>query len=160
MDRTLRNRHLLNRHLALLFCSILALAIVLVGCGTVVVPPPSKTPLSTRQTATTDTPTPIPTADPLPSDIVVYPGAQLVLAQRIANGTLYYYRSTANLQAVTTFYINQMPRQGWTQTSAALNGSQGSFLVYAKGARSVTLNIVPDPIVPAQTDISITLSNS
>jgi hypothetical protein len=160
MDRTLINRYLLNRYLASLFCIALALAIFLVGCGTAYVPPITRTPLSTRQTAATDSPTPIPTADPLPNDIVVYPGAQPVLAQRITSGTLYYYRSTANLQAVTTFYVNQMPRQGWTQTSAALNGSQGNYLAYSKGTRSVTLYIVPDPIVPAQTDISITVSNS
>lgn len=154
------DKYLLNRYLASLCCIALALALFLIGCGTGPIPPISKTPPSTRQTAATDTPTPIPTADPLPNDIVVYPGAQLVLAQRIASGTLYYYRSTANLQAVTTFYMNQMPRQGWTQTSAALNGSQGTYLVYSKGNRSVTLYIASDPIVPAQTDISITLSNS
>lgn len=155
------DRILINRQLALLFCIALVLAIFLVSCGTAPLLPNSKTPLSTRQTAaTTDTPTPIPTADPLPNDIVVYPGAQFVLAQRITSGTFYYYRSTATLQAVTTFYINQMPRQGWTQTSAALNGSQGNYLGYSKGNRSVTLNIVSDPIAPAQTDISITVSNS
>lgn len=161
MDRTLINRYPLSRQLVPVFCTALALAIFLIGCSAGVVPPPSRTPLSTRQTGvTTDSPTPTPTADPLPNDIAVYPGAQLVLAQRIATGTLYFYRSTATLQAVTTFYINQMPREGWTQTSAALNGAQGSYLDYVKGNRSVMLSIVPDPLAPAQTDISMTLSMS
>jgi hypothetical protein len=106
----------------------------------------------------TSTPTPLPTAVPLPNDIVVYPGAQLVVSQPITTGTLYFYRSSAALQAVTTFYMEQMPQKGWTQTSAQLNGTQGNFLVYMKGSRSVKLNIVPDPLTQAQTDITVTAS--
>jgi hypothetical protein len=148
------------RYLRIL-CIGLAIAIFLVGCGGSPVPVTSKTPLPTNQTTVpTASPTPTSTPDPLPADVVVYPGAQLVVAQRITTGTLYFYRSTAALQAVTTFYIDQMPKHGWTQESAELNGSQGNFLVYIKDTRSVILNIVPDPITPAQTDISVTLSNN
>lgn len=144
-----------------IFLFAVALAIFLVGCGaaqnagTIQTPPPT-----TPTMMPTVSPTPIPTAGPLPADIVVYPGAQLVVAQRITTGTLYFYRSTAALKTVTDFYIDQMPKKGWTQASAALNGAQGNYLVFIKDTRSVTLNIVSDPITPAQTDISVTLSDN
>ena len=139
----------------------IVLALFLVGCGGSPAPVSTKTTLPTNQSPTaTGTPTPVPTAAPLPDDIVVYPGAQLVVAQRITTGTLYFYRSSASLNGVTTYYMDQMPQKGWTLASQELNGSQGNFLVYIKDTRSVMLNIVPDPITPAQTDITITLSNS
>jgi hypothetical protein len=144
-----------------IFMFTLALAIFLVGCGGAASSVTGQTPLPTMPTITpTVSPTPIPTAGPLPSDIVVYPGAQLVIAQRITTGTLYFYRSTATLKTVTDFYIDQMPKKGWTQASTALNGAQGNYLVFIKDSRSVAVNIVSDPITPAQTDISITLSDS
>ncbi len=154
-------RRPMNTYLPRIALLSLVLAIFLAGCGGTQPPVTDQTPAPTKPaTVPTTSPTPVPTADPLPSDIVVYPRAQLVVAQRITTGTLYFYRSTASLQAVTSFYLEQMPRRGWTQESADLNGKQGNSLVYAKDTRSVVLNIVSDPITPAQTDISITLSNS
>ncbi len=144
-----------------IFLFAVALAIFLVGCGAAPNTVTTRTPPPTIPTMMpTDSPTPIPTAGPLPADIVVYPGAQLVLAQRITTGTLYFYRSTAALKTVTDFYIDQMPKKGWTQASATLNGAQGNYLIFIKDTRSVALNIVADPITSAQTDISITLSDN
>ncbi len=147
------NRHFL--HIALI-CILLML--FLVGCGGAAATT-TGTPIILTPTPTS-TPTPIPTAAPLPNDIVVYPGAQLVVSQPITTGTLYFYRSSAALEAVTTFYMQQMPQKGWTQTSAQLNGTQGNFLVYIKGDRSVQLTVVPDPITQAQTDITVTTSDT
>jgi len=140
----------------------LLLALSLTSCGEAPAPIINKTATPTRQgPISVDSPTATTPPEPLPSDIPVYPGAQLVVSERITTGTLYFYRTTAALQAVITFYTSQMPKQDWTQESAGQNtGSQGEFLVYTKDTRSVLLNIVPDPITPAQTDISITLSNS
>jgi hypothetical protein len=144
-----------------IFCFSLALAIILIGCGSSQPNGTDATPTLIIQTPTpTRPPTPVPTAEPLPEDIVVYPGAQLVLAQRTTVGTLYSYISTASLDTVTHFYMDQMPKNDWTQTSAELNGSEGSYLIYTKENRSVMVNIVPDLIKPNQTDISVTLSNN
>lgn len=149
-----------SHHPHIFLCAI-ALALLLAGCGAAQNSVTTQTPLSTITTVpATSSPTPIPTADPLPSDIVVYPGAHLVVAQRITTGTLYFYRSTAAIDRVTMFYMDQMPKQGWAQGSAELNGAQGNYLVYIKDTRSVTLNIVSDPITSAQTDISVTLSEN
>src|ERR1051326_2731999 len=102
----------------------IVLAFFLVGCGGSPAPVSTKTTLPTNQPPTaTSTPTPVPTAAPLPDDIVVYPGAQLVVAQRITTGTLYFYRSSAALNGVTNYYMDQMPNKGWTLASKELNGS-------------------------------------
>ena len=151
----------MNKYVPHILCMSIILTLFLAGCGGSPAPVSTKTTLPTNQTPTpTSSPTPVPTAEPLPDDIVVYPGAQLVVAQRITTGTLYFYRSSASLNGVTAYYMDQMPNKGWKEASADLNGSQGNFLVYIKDSRSVMLNIVPDPITPAQTDITITLSDS
>ncbi len=150
----------MNRYMPRLALMSIIFAVLLVGCGGAAAPTTTTTPPSTYQTPTPiSTPTPIPTAGPLPGDIVVYPGAQLVVSQPITTGTLYFYRSSAALGDVTTFYMDQMPQKGWTQTSAQLNGNQGNFLVYVKENRSVQLNIIPDPITQDQTDITVTISS-
>ncbi len=137
----------------------LALALFLVGCGTT--PVISNTATTTRQTTPPpNSLTPTPSPGPLPTDIVVYPGAQLVVEQRITTGILYFYQVMAVTDTVTAFYTDQMPKQGWTQQSAEQDSAHGTFLVYTKDTRSVMLNIVSDPITAAQTDISITLSDS
>lgn len=135
----------------------LTLLIFLMGCGGLN-PVTTRTPTSQLPTTITS-PTPVPTVGPLPADIVVYPGAQLVVSQRITTGILYFYQSTASIDAITSFYMDQMPKQGWTQASVDLS-PQGNFLVYTKDTRSVQVNIVADLTTPSETDISITLSNS
>jgi hypothetical protein len=136
----------------------IALAIFLAGCGGSQPDGGIRTPTSQLPTTITS-PTPVPTVGPLPADIVVYPGAKLVVSQRITTGILYFYQSMASINAVTSFYMDQMPRQGWNQASVDLS-PQGNFLVYTKDTRSVQINIVADLTTPAQTDITITLSNS
>ena len=151
----------MNRYVLSVARICIPLTLFLVGCGGAAATTTGRTPQPIVLTPTpTSTPTPIPTAAPLPDDIVVYPGAQLVVSQPITTGTLYFYRSSAALESVTTFYVAQMPQKGWTQTSAQLNGRQGNFLVYMKGDRSVRLNIVPDPLTQDQTDITVTISNT
>jgi len=151
----------MNRYGLYLILTGMLVILFLAACGSAPAPVVTTTvrPITLTPTATIS-PTPVPTAEPLPDDIVVYPGAQLVVAQRITTGTLYFYRSTAALNGVTDFYTNQMPQKGWAQTSAEPNGAQGESLVYSKDTRTVTLNIVPDPITQAQTDITITVSNN
>lgn len=106
------------------------------------------------------TPTTISTPGPLPNDIPIYAGAQLVLAQYIATGALYFYRVSDGTPTVYNFYLDQMPRQGWQQATAEQNGSQGMYLVYTKDSRSITMNIVPDPTIAGNTDISMILAKS
>ncbi len=140
---------------------VLVMALPLAGCGAASTSTdhPTGGP-SPGQNTPTITPTPISTPGPLPDDIPVYNGAQLLVAQYITTGTLYFYRVTAQPQEVSDFYLSRMPAQGWVQKSAEQNGDQGIYLVYTKGARSVTMNIVSDPMIAADTDISIILSNS
>ncbi|HEY7349176.1 MAG TPA: hypothetical protein VH599_12760 [Ktedonobacterales bacterium] len=150
----------MDRYLPRILLISIALTLFLISCGGEQPSGLARTPPPSGRPTATDSPSPTPTAGPLPADIVVYPDAQLVVAQRITTGILYFYRSTATLDAVTKFYLDQMPKHGWTQASAELNGAKGSFLVYIKDTRSVSVNIVSDPIATAQTDISITLGNS
>lgn len=138
----------------------LALVLFLAGCGGGAAPVTSKT--STPgglATSVPNSPTPTAQPGPLPADIPVYPGAQLLVSQYITTGILYYYTAIAPLQSVTNFYTEQMPGQGWTQESAE-DGSQGSLYIYTKDTRSVMLSLAPDPNMATKTDISITLSNS
>jgi hypothetical protein len=139
----------------------LAFALVLSGCGSSAAPNLPIQISSTVGSAPSRTPTAISTPGPLPNDIPVYAGAQLVLAQYIATGALYFYRVVDATQTVSDFYLDQMPMQGWTQTTAQQNGSEGMYLVYTKaGIRSITMNIVPDPTIAGNTDISMILANS
>ena len=137
----------------------LALAVFLGGCGGSA-STPNPTPTSGGQTVTPPgSPTATATPGPLPSDIPVYPKAQLLVTQYIATGILYYYVVIAPVKDVATFYKNQMPSMGWTQESAE-ESQQGNLYVYTKDTRSVMLSLAPDPNMTAETDISITLSNS
>lgn len=139
----------------------LAFALVLSGCGSAAAPGIPTQISSTVGSTPSRTPTAISTPGPLPNDIPVYTGAQLVLAQYIATGALYFYRVMDATQTVSDFYLDQMPQQGWKQTTAQQNGSEGMYLVYTKaGIRSVTMNIVPDPTIAGNTDISMILANS
>lgn len=139
----------------------LAFALVLSGCGSAAAPGIPTQISSTVGSTPSRTPTAISTPGPLPNDIPVYAGAQLVLAQYIATGALYFYRVMDATQSVSNFYLDQMPQQGWKQTTAQQNGSEGMYLVYTKaGIRSVTMNIVPDPTIAGNTDISMILANS
>lgn len=138
----------------------LAFALVWSGCGSSSVPPVVTHTSPTVDSAPSRTPTAISTPGPLPNDIPVYTGAQLVLAQYIATGALYFYRVMEATQTVSNFYLDQMPRQGWQQATAEQNGSQGMYLVYTKDTRSITMNIVPDPTIAGNTDISMILANS
>lgn len=137
----------------------LVLALSVSGCGSA-----APTVLNQRSpsvgSAPSMTPTTISTPGPLPNDIPVYAGAQLVLAQYIATGALYFYRVTDGTPNVYNFYLDQMPRQGWQKTTAEQNGSQGMYLVYTKDTRNITMNIVPDPTIAGNTDISMILAKS
>lgn len=138
----------------------LALAVFLAGCGG---SPTSTSSTPSPTSGLTITPPGSPTATitpgPLPSDIPVYPKAQLLVTQYIATGVLYYYVVIAPLGDVASFFTSQMPGKGWTQQSKE-EGSQGNLYVYTKDTRSVMLSVAPDPNMTAETDISITLSNS
>jgi len=158
-DQELLGGVLMNIALARVVFIGLALALFLFGCGSNPVISTTATPIR-QATLPPTSPTPTTPPGPLPTDIVVYPGAQLVVEQRIATGILYFYRVMAATDTVTAFYTDQMPKQGWTQQSEEQDNAHGTFLVYTKDTRSVMLNIVPDPIMATQTDISITLSNS
>src|SRR5262249_12069932 len=122
----------------------LTLALLLSGCGgsssSTVLPKNSPT----ADSAPSTTPTAIKTPGPLPNDIPVYTGAQLVLAQFITTGALYFYRVIDSTPAVYNYYLDQMPKHGWKQVTSQKNGSEGMYLVYTKDSRTITMNIVPD----------------
>jgi hypothetical protein len=137
----------------------LVLALSVSGCGSSLAPTVLNQRSPSVGSAPSMTPTTISTPGPLPNDIPVYAGAQLVLAQYIATGALYFYRVTDGTPSVYNFYLDQMPRQGWQQATAEQNGSQGMYLVFTKDTRNITMNIVPDPTIAGTTDISMILAN-
>lgn len=138
----------------------LLVAFLLAGCGGSTVPSTNNVILPTQNSVPSTTPTAISTPGPMPGDIPVYHGARLLVAQYITTGILYFYQVTDSPQTVSQFYLAQMPQDGWQQETVEQKGAQGAYLVYAKGARSVTMNVAPDPMIAADTDISIILANS
>jgi hypothetical protein len=140
----------------------LTAAFLLVGCGSSAssITNTGTSIRSTLGSAPSTTPTAISTPGPMPDDIPVYQGSRLLVAQYITTGTLYFYQVADAPAPVSQFYLAQMPQNGWQQETAEQAGEQGVSLVYTKDDRSVTMNIVPDPMIAADTDISIILANS
>ena len=102
------------------------------GCGgssgsTYTVPPLSPTPTQ-------------PVSSGLPSDIPIYPGAQLAGNPSAGQAT---FQAPASQEAVSTFYQQQMPQQGWKAGQVQDNGADGIFLTFTKDTRTVHISISP-----------------
>ena len=87
------------------------------------------------------TPTPSrPVSSGLPGDIPIYPGAQLAGNPSASQAT---FQAPANQEAISTFYQQQMPQQGWKAGQIVDNGADGIFLTFTKDTRTVHINISP-----------------
>jgi hypothetical protein len=128
---------------ALLLLALLALG----GCdgsasGSYTVPPLSPTP--TR-----------PTSSGLPSDIPIYPGAQLVGNPSANQAT---FQVPGDQETISSFYQQHMPQQGWKTGQIQDNGVDGIFLTFTKDTRTVHINISPGSAAN-QSTLIITVGN-
>lgn len=102
------------------------------------------------------TPTPThPLSSGLPSDVPIYPGAQLV-GNPSANQAA--FQVAADQETVKRFYQQQMPQQGWQAGQAQDNGADGIFLTFTKDTRTIHVTISPGNAANESTLI-ITLGN-
>jgi|SRR5579859_2766663 len=107
-------------------------------------------------------PTATPTQPPnggLPSDIPIYPGAQVVSNSSSAQPGQASFQAPASLEMVSSFYQQQMPQQGWKATQVQDNGADGVILAFSKDTRVAHIVISPG-FQSGQVVILITLGNS
>jgi hypothetical protein len=102
------------------------------------------------------TPTPTrPASSGLPSDVPIYPGAQLIGKPSANQAT---FQAPADQETVSSFYQQQMPRQGWKTGQVQDNGADGIFLTFTKDTRTIHVTISPGN-TPNQSTLIITLGN-
>ena len=94
-----------------------------------------------------------PVSSGLPSDIPIYPGAQLAGSPSAGQAT---FQAPASQQAVSTFYQQQMPQQGWKAGQIQDNGADGIFLTFTKDTRTAHISISPG-IAQNQSTLLITV---
>ncbi len=114
----------------LLLAGILALG----GCGggsTTTSLPPLSPP--------TATPT-LPPNGGLPSDIPLYPGAQLIGTPSQNQAS---FQAAASQETISTFYQQQMPQHGWKTVQVQDNGPDGIILTFSKDTRVAHFVISP-----------------
>lgn len=101
-------------------------------------------------------PTPTrPVSSGLPSDVPIYPGAQLVGKPSANQAT---FQAPADQETVSHFYQQQMPQQGWKTGQVQDNGADGIFLTFTKDTRTLHINISPGN-ASNQSTLVITLGN-
>ncbi len=91
----------------------------------------------------------------LPSDIPIYPGAQLVGKPAANQAT---FQAPADQKTVKSFYQQQMPQQGWKTGVIQDNGTDGIFLTFTKDTRTAHVNIAPGN-TPGQSTLIITVGD-
>jgi hypothetical protein len=130
---------------ALLMLALLALG----GCGdssgSAYTLPPQPTPAPTQ-----------PASSGLPSDIPIYPGAQLVGNPSTNQAT---FQAPADQETISKFYQQQMPQQGWKTGQIQDNGADGIFLTFTKDARTLHVTITPGNTTN-QSTLLITVGNN
>jgi hypothetical protein len=107
------------------------------GAGGFYGPPPPATPSPTK-----------PASSGLPSDIPIYPNAQLIGKPAANQAT---FQAPADQQTVKNFFQRNMPQQGWKAGQVEDNGADGIFLTFTKDTRTVHINISPGSAPGAST---------
>tara|TARA_R110002072_G_scaffold126584_6_gene263482 strand:- start:106 stop:558 length:453 start_codon:yes stop_codon:yes gene_type:complete len=91
-----------------------------------------------------------------PDDVAHYPGLNIYGANTIPNmGFALAALANGSPAEVAAFYSREMQALGWTEAANAPNGP-GQMLRFEKGARSVSLNLIPNG---NDTTLSITALN-
>tara|TARA_R110002126_G_scaffold70458_5_gene177307 strand:- start:4240 stop:4788 length:549 start_codon:yes stop_codon:yes gene_type:complete len=91
-----------------------------------------------------------------PEDVAHYPGLNIYGASAIPNmGYTLAALAEGSPAEVAAFYSREMAELGWTEAANAPNGP-GQMLRFEKGARSISLNLIPNG---DDTTLSITALN-
>ncbi|WP_417496593.1 hypothetical protein [Maricaulis sp.] len=91
-----------------------------------------------------------------PEDVAHYPGLNIYGASAIPNmGYTLAALAQGSPAEVAAFYSREMAELGWTEAANAPNGP-GQMLRFEKGARSISLNLIPNG---DDTTLSITALN-
>ena len=92
----------------------------------------------------------------LPSDIPVYPGAQFIGNPSASQAS---FQAPATQEAISTFYQQQMPQNGWKTLQVQDNGQDGIILTFSKDTRTAHIVIAPG-IGTNQASVLITITTS
>jgi hypothetical protein len=134
--------------IALLSIGGLLMLLALGGCG-------GSGAAGTPYVVATPTPTQTPSSG-LPSDIPIYPGAQLVGNPSANQAT---FQAPADQETIRSFYQQRLPQEGWKMVQIQDNGTDGIFLTFTKDTRTLHINISPGS-APNQSTLLITVGNS
>ena len=137
--------------IVLILNSLLALGLLtLGGCGggnssSGALPPLSVTATPTR-----------PAHGGLPSDIPIYPGAQFIGNPSASQAS---FQAPATQEALSAYYQQQMPQNGWKTLQVQDNGQDGIILTFSKDTRTAHIVIAPG-IGTNQASVLITITSS
>jgi ABC-type phosphate transport system substrate-binding protein len=136
--------------IVLILSSLLALCLLtLGGCGggssSGALPPLTLTPTATQ-----------PARGGLPSDIPIYPGARFIGNPSASQAS---FQAPATQEALSTYYQQQMPQNGWTTVQVQDNGQDGIILTFTKDTRTAHIVIAPG-IGTNQASVLITITTS
>jgi len=120
------------------------------GCGGAT----SSTPLPTLSLPTATAT--LPPNGGLPSDIPIYPGAQIIGAPSQGQAG---FQATASQETISSFYQQQMPQHGWKTVQVQDNGLDGIILTFSKDTRVAHLVISPG-IDTGQSVVLITITTN
>lgn len=96
-----------------------------------------------------------------PSDVTIYSGAKLIMANQGKSGT-YSVSFTTKDDSVTVYkyYSENLPKSGWSPNKANSNYGAGKVLNFSKDNRQLTL-IITDPTgTQKETGVGLVITNS
>jgi ABC-type phosphate transport system substrate-binding protein len=133
----------------LILSSVLALCLLtLGGCGGAsssgALPPLTLTPTATQ-----------PARGGLPGDIPIYPGARFIGNPSSSQAS---FQAPATQEALSTYYQQQMPQNGWTTVQVQDHGQDGIILTFTKDTRTAHIVIAPG-IGTNQASVLITITS-
>ena len=126
------------------------------GAGT-----PSPTPAGVAGSGSLDicqpvTPTPIQIG--VPSEIPVYPGGQIKLAEANGPTSEFGYCITGSVSAVGTFYAQALPGKGWSDIKTFINlATENIIATHQNPNESLTITVSPDTLQQGNVDLLIIL---
>lgn len=137
--------------IVLILGSLLTLCLLtLDGCGGGSNATGALPPLTLTATPTT------PVHSGLPSDIPIYPGAQFIGNPSASQAS---FQAPATQEALSTFYQQQMPQNGWQTLQVQDHGQDGIILTFSKDTRTAHIVIAPG-IGTNQASVLITITSS
>src|SRR5579885_372506 len=136
--------------IVLILSSALALCLLaLGGCGGESSSSGALPPLTVTQTATQ------PARGGLPGDIPIYPGARFIGNPSSSQAS---FQAPATQEALSTYYQQQMPQNGWTTVQVQDHGQDGIILTFTKDTRTAHIVIAPG-IGTNQASVLITITS-